>query len=145
MRIYWEQTFELPYEGSPVVRDDRAPYHNAVVEVVGLRFQGSGLENVLCVAKHDTQGTESPVVYRASDKVANALDVLPDRKDVVLAVNKLLPRAKAEALVRAAQLCGVRDPVRAVRAMLETREEFIEGINVLYDALTAIELERAAA
>lgn len=142
MKILWDFVFEVPTDPAPVVRDTSAAVHNALVEVVGMRFTGGELENVLCVAKFDASGSEAPVVYRASDKVQNGLPVIPDRKEVDQALPKILARAKAEALVRAAELCGLPYPVMNVRAMLEAQEEFIKDVDDIYGALYEIDLAR---
>lgn len=142
MKIFWDLSFDLPLDPAPVVRDDSAHVHNALVEVVGLRFSGGELENVLCMAKFDASGSESPVVYRASDKVQNGLTVIPERKELDQVLPKIAARAKAEGLVRAAELCGLPDAITNVKAMLEAREEFIKGVDDIYEALYDIGLAR---
>lgn len=145
MKIRMEFEFEIPKGGSPVVRDDSRWLHNKLVEVTGLNFRNGVLEMIVCKASESTQSS-SPVAYRPERGYGEfALEVIPDRRELDRVLPKVYARAKAEALVRAAELAGLPNAVANVRSMLACQEEFITDVNDIYDALHALDVERAEA
>lgn len=144
MKIKMMFEFDVP-STVPVVRDESRWLHNKLVEVVGLNFKNGVLEMIVCTASESTRSS-SPVVYRPERGYGEwALEVIPDRKELDHVLPKVYARAKAEALLRAAELAGLPNGVANVRSMLAAQEEFIDGVNDLYDALHAIDVERADA
>lgn len=143
MNIKWQLEFQV-LAGEPVVRDESRWLHNKLVTVKGLSFHDGNLAFIICDAQETTQ-SHSPVVYRASDKVEWGGDVIPDRKELNAVLPKVIARARAEALVRSAKLAGLPHAVSAVRAMLRAQEEFVKGVNDIYEALDEMERHGAKA
>lgn len=145
MKIKFEFEFEVPEGGAPMVRDDSRWLHNKLVEVTGLNFRNGVLEMIVCAARESTL-SYSPVVYRP-EKGYGVVDltVIPDRRELDRVLPAVYARAKAEALVRAAELCGMPQPVKGVKAMLACQEEFVKGVGDIYAALDRIEAARGKA
>lgn len=144
MKVKWILEFDVPLEQDPIVRDDSKWLHNKLVTIEGLTFVNGELTSVVCNAAA-TPSSRSPVVYRGSDKVAIAGDVIPERKELDAALDRILARAYAQALVDAATRTGLPDPFTAVRGLLQCQEEFIKDVDGIYEALKDIEAAASTA
>jgi hypothetical protein len=143
MRIKWLLEFDVKLPKAPSFLDKRQ-YRNAVLEVEALGYSNGVLELVTCDVIH-TPSSKGHEVYRASDDTPGFSAVIPDRKELDQVLPNVTAFAKAEALVRSAEIAGVPNPVVAVRAMLSVQEEFMPRVNELYEALDAIaEVKKAA-
>ena len=141
MKITWTFEFEFPEVASPVIRDDSKWLHNKLVEATRLTFVDGRLDLVTCTAKA-TPSSLSYELYRVDDVLEHHATMIPDRVEVDAVLPQVQARAKVEALVRSAQLCGVPDPIQAARALLQVQEEFIKGVDELLIALNALEAKQ---
>lgn len=145
MKVKWTLEFDFPEIEPAVIRDDSKWLHNKLVEATELTFANGALDLILCRVMESPSAPVSTQSYVPDKSRHPYMTVVPDRRKLDEVLPVVTARAKAEALVRSARLCGIPDAVRAVRAMIQVQEEFIKGSEDLLVALAAMETKRPPA